>query len=278
MQARLRIGKLTCTMALIAATLAAAAAARASQQAPHPLGALSASEIEAATSIVRSAGYLPEGAHLASLTVLEPTKEQVLDRARVNPLPRRALATLRAERRGYELVVTWIPERSRIQGVRPGRFPSAAPIRARGAAGSSRSPLALAMRSRGLRDHDTIHCIALSPGYFGEPGAERRLVKLPCFKSTGATANLYDRPIEGVVATVDLDAASVLEVLDSGTAPVSSRIYDFKGQQPDPPSNRQGSEAQAALPARTFRQGSTVQWGPGRSTCARTRELGRSCH
>jgi primary-amine oxidase len=232
-------------------------------EAAHPLDALNSSEIQTVTAVLRRAGSMPDGAEVVSLTVLEPAKEQILDSRRTGLLPRRALAVLRNGRRSYEVTVD----------ISSRRVLSSKAVQGQVSISSSEWALAnrlvradprwvAAMLKRGIRETDSIYCVALSVGYFGNTAQERRLVKLPCYKTTGATTNLYDRPIEGVIATVDLDDAVVVEVIDSGRAPVSGRIYDLKGSGPHSARVGPMSASGTATPAPKFRKGSRVEWGP----------------
>lgn len=229
----------------------------------HPMDALSASEIETVTSVLRRAGLVPDGAEFISLTVVEPAKEQMLSAKPMRPLPRRALAILKAGRRSYQVTVN----------VNSRTVESSKTVDGQVSISSSEWELAnrlvradprwqAAMRKRGIKDADSVYCVALSVGYFGGTAKEGRLVKLPCYKTTGATTNLYDRPIEGVVATVDLDEAAVIEVMDSAAPPVSNRIYDLKAADSQSASVGRLNGSEAPAPTRKFRHGSKVEWGP----------------
>lgn len=73
---------------------------------------------------------------------------------------------------------------------------------------------------RGI-EQDDIFCESLSAGYFdGTPSAGARVMRLPCYEMSNATTNIYGRPIEGLVATVDLNAGEVVEILDEGAKPL----------------------------------------------------------
>jgi primary-amine oxidase len=78
-----------------------------------------------------------------------------------------------------------------------------------------------AMRRRGYTAFDRLVCTAFSAGNSGDPGEEgRRVVRVVCFDRAGpgdgSIGNLWARPIEGLVAVVDLDAGSVVRVIDTG--------------------------------------------------------------
>ena len=74
---------------------------------------------------------------------------------------------------------------------------------------------AAALARRGIDSRDIVFCESLSPGYFPDtPSARRRVLRLPCYETTGATTNVYGRPIEGLVATVDATTGELIDILD----------------------------------------------------------------
>ncbi|NNK66367.1 MAG: hypothetical protein HKO95_06480 [Rhodobacteraceae bacterium] len=78
-----------------------------------------------------------------------------------------------------------------------------------------------AMAARGIGDFDAVFCESLSSGYFPDtPSARRRVVRLPCYEISDATTNIYGRPIEGLVATVDPASGEVIDILDEGVTPI----------------------------------------------------------
>ena len=57
---------------------------------------------------------------------------------------------------------------------------------------------------------------------------------MPCYDISDAEINIYARPIEGVIATVDLDQQAVIAVHDEGVIAVGSQSYEFdEGSVPD---------------------------------------------
>ncbi|HET9205314.1 MAG TPA: hypothetical protein VFO28_03680, partial [Burkholderiaceae bacterium] len=67
----------------------------------------------------------------------------------------------------------------------------------------------------------------LTPGSFGLPEEQRRIVKAQMYYTDGASINLYARPIEGMQAIIDLDERRVLQVLDTGVVPVPMATHEF---------------------------------------------------
>ena len=88
-----------------------------------------------------------------------------------------------------------------------------------------------AMAKRGITSYDKVDCFPLAAGPVNDPAmAGRRLLNVPCVDTTGATNNLWGKPIEGLLATVDIAAGTVLSVTDLGALPmpteVPSEAYD----------------------------------------------------
>ena len=90
-----------------------------------------------------------------------------------------------------------------------------------------------AMARRGYVTYEHVFCAVLPFGGDTDAGpASPRLARVTCFDRQG-TRNIRARPIEGLVATVDLDQGRVLDLLDTGVVPLSPESGDF-GQTPMP--------------------------------------------
>jgi primary-amine oxidase len=84
-----------------------------------------------------------------------------------------------------------------------------------------------AMRKRGFEKFDRISCMPFSAGYFGVPEEEgHRLVRAECYDGSSAI-NYWGRPIEGVVATVDLNQRRVQKLVDTGVVPVPREPAEY---------------------------------------------------
>ena len=82
------------------------------------------------------------------------------------------------------------------------------------------------MSRRGL-DLAEIVCVPLTVGYFGLADEEgRRLVKVVCYSSSD-TQNFWGRPIEDLVAVVDLNERTVINLVDTGHVPIPRGPVDF---------------------------------------------------
>ncbi|MCP5084421.1 MAG: hypothetical protein GY948_22255, partial [Alphaproteobacteria bacterium] len=77
-----------------------------------------------------------------------------------------------------------------------------------------------AMRKRGYKDLSVINCAPQSAGHFPSEGyGERRILKVPCYHGVvraGREHPNWSRPIEGVIAVVDVDGGKVIDVIDAG--------------------------------------------------------------
>jgi primary-amine oxidase len=205
-------------------------AAPASALSPHPLDPLSESEIAAAVSVIAASGNVDRTTRAAMITLKEPDKQQVIDWTEGEPAGRRAFAVLRVDGETFEAIVDLAASRleswTRVPGAEP-------PIHSAEWAAAQRLVKAdprwrAAMRARGYSNVEDIFCESLSAGFFGTvEEAGRRLLKMPCYDISGAVNNVYARPIEGVIATVDLDAGRVADVLDEGVVPVVAEPHEF---------------------------------------------------
>jgi primary-amine oxidase len=197
---------------------------------PHPLDPLSAEEITGAIQVIAASGRVNRTTRAAGLTLMEPDKVEVLAWKRGDDARRRALAVLRVDGETYEAVVdlgaSALESWTHIPGAQP------AILSAEWAAAQkivkADPRWQASMRARGYEDFADIFCESLSAGNFDLPREQgRRLLKMPCYDIAGAETNIYARPIEGLVATVDLDAGTVLDLLDEGVVPVGKAGHQF---------------------------------------------------
>ena len=191
----------------------------------HPLDPLTVSEVEQAARIVKDEKGLPASYRFVSISLHEPPKEDVLGWDGVVPLERQAFVVLydRARKSTYEAVVsvtggTVCDWRERT-GVQPPLLLEEGPAAEEAVRADPRWQEA--MRKRRVADFslaviDTWPCNYLGP----EDDASRRLAWLLTFLRAKAGEHHYARPIEGLLALVDLDTMEVLEIRDHGVVPV----------------------------------------------------------
>ena len=106
--------------------------------------------------------------------------------------------------------------RSRVLSLRSCKWNLIGPLR-------SRAPIhrwQKAIRKRGYQDLSKISCAPQSAGHFPAEGyGERRILKVPCYQQrirSGREHPIWSRPIEGVLAVVDVDGGEVIDVIDTG--------------------------------------------------------------
>ena len=203
----------------------------------HPLDPLSPEEITTAVRAVSASGRADRTTRAAIIALAEPDKAAVLAWHKGDPISRKAYLALRIDGRTVEATVDlasgtvehWQP----IRGAQTPILSAEWVVAQRLVKEDPRWQAA--MRRRGYTSFDDIFCDSLSAGYFARPEDDgRRLLKMPCYDTTGTRLNVYARPIEGVIATVDLDASKVLDVSDLGVTPVPRARYDFGANTPPP--------------------------------------------
>ena len=190
----------------------------------HPLDPLSYDEIGAAVAILRAAGKADRATRFVLIELQEPAKTTVLVWRPDQPVTRKAFLVVRRDRKLYEAVV----DLARRVVDRWDEIPDAQPAfsgeeldRAQRIVAADAGWQA-AMRRRGYDPVAlSVFCAPLAAGNFGDPTeAGRRLTRVTCFDKTGTT-NVWARPIEGLIAVVDLDENKVVRLSDSGPVPVS---------------------------------------------------------
>lgn len=204
----------------------------------HPLDPLTGDEIAASVAVLTASGDADAAARFASIDLDEPAKAAVLAWRPGQPVARRALVTVRRGGRVYEGVVDLRAHRvERWQAVRDAqsRILPQEWARARKITMADRGWQA-AMRRRGYDpDRLAVSCEPLPAGYLGDPAERRRrLLKVTCFDTSG-TSNVWARPIEGLVAVVDVDAQRVIRLIDTGPVPVSRDPAQFAARSEPAP-------------------------------------------
>lgn len=227
---RLALFPLVLVAAVAATVLVVAEAGGAPKvaQPTSPLDPLSASELRVAVGTIRADPRFPKGALFPIVTLLDQSKSGVLAWKPGRPFARRAFADVYDEPRNrlYEVVVDVrkrdIVSWTRRTGVQP-------------AVGLSEYALAQAiirrdprfrhsMRIRGLNPKDVyldVWALGDLPVTGVRPGA-RLLRGIADYR--GKLPNVYDRPIEGVSAVVDMNRRKVVSFADTGVRPVAKTI------------------------------------------------------
>ena len=84
-----------------------------------------------------------------------------------------------------------------------------------------------AARKRGIQSFRDVVCIPNPAGYFGVAEEEgRRLVKVVCYAPSDSS-NYWARPIEGLIAVVDLNERELVRLIDTGPVPIPEAPADL---------------------------------------------------
>jgi len=218
--------------AILAASIAIAHAA--SPQSPaksrkvpqSPMDPLSSEELSTAVTVLKTAGHVNEATQFPLLTLQEPPKAEVL-KSRPGDT-RHAFAIVKQDSRTFEALVDLSARKvdswREIQGVQPGLMVGEIDI-INQVVKADRGWQA-AMRKRNIRNFDKIECLEFSTGYFAVAAEEgHRLVRAECFDA--AALNFWGRPIEGLIAVVDINSRRVTQLVDTGVVPIPKAPGDY---------------------------------------------------
>jgi primary-amine oxidase len=198
---------------------------RPGERSSHPLDPLSADEIRLARSVVQRIPKLSGDVCFPSIRLFEPPKQVVRDFRAGQTFERQAWVVVQdlSTHRLYDGVVSLDRRQMLEWNERPGmqgpllleEYDAAAELI------KTDPRWRAAIRRRGIEDLDKVRVDAWMIGNFGIPAQEgRRLCASLAYLREKIPDLPYARPIEGVVAYVDLDAKQVLEVLDPDPVPV----------------------------------------------------------
>jgi primary-amine oxidase len=222
-----------CSAVAMALATVAAYPAAAADVPTHPLDALTGAEISRTVDILSAAKHVNSETRYPTITLVENSKQSVLAWTPGQPFERLARATYLRGDSIHEAVVD----------LTSGRIVSDEEVKDHQSLilfeeflGASEMVKAdkrwqAAMRKRGYTNYDKIICAPLTVGpVVDERYRGLRLLNVPCFDTAGAVNHIYGRPIENVLAVVDVRNGKVLDVIDLGIVPVPaeapSSAYD----------------------------------------------------
>ena len=196
----------------------------------HPLDPLSATELTVAVDVVRSAKICTNHCFFPLVTLHEPPKDLVQN-GNVANLHREARVTAmdREHNRVMESIVDL--QTRRVLNVK--EVPGAQPL----IMGEELDELPAivradarwqtAMRRRGITDFENVHIDAWATGRANDyKSSDMRVLRALSFYRGNAT-NAYGRPIEGVVAVVNMTRRAVVNVIDTTPVPLAPEAFDF---------------------------------------------------
>jgi primary-amine oxidase len=199
----------------------------------HPLDPLSKEELAAAVNVLKEEGKLSPGALFPILTLHEPPKEDVLRFQPGRPLHREAFAVVldRGANKTHEAVIDLKERKTSVWRQVPGVQPAVLieEFRTAGEVVRKDSAWRTAMSKRGFHEKD-LDKIYFDVWAVGDPaptvGKGARLLRVISFYR-GDSDNPYARPIEGVVATVNMNTQQVIHLLDRGAVPMTKDSGDY---------------------------------------------------
>jgi primary-amine oxidase len=194
----------------------------------HPLAPLSAEEILAAVRICREQRKLNKCWRFVSVTLQDPPKELVLNYKPRHDVTRQAFIVLldSASGSGYEAVVDIRAQTvSSFVMLSPGQQPGITLDEFNECEEAvKRSPeFFAALKKRGVSDVGLVMVDPWSAGVYGTEIAGdkgKRLSRALCWVRSDPTDNGYARPIDGIIAIVDLNKGEVIRVEDYGVVPL----------------------------------------------------------
>ncbi len=218
-----------CCSIIVLSALLLFSASTCAAQATHPLDPLDESEIAGAVKILQAASNFPKTALFSTVQLNEPPKTEVLNFKAGAAFRREAFAIVldREKNRTYEAIIDLrankIVSWKEIAGVQPlvffGEYETLQQIVKADARWQG------AMRRRGITDFDKVAVDGWAAGQVDPRFTGRLLRGLSYFK--GDSANYYGRPIEGVVAIVNMNTQKVVDVTDTGVVTISQTSQDF---------------------------------------------------
>jgi primary-amine oxidase len=201
----------------------------------HPLDPLTPDELKAACVIASRATQLGKRVLWPIVALAEPAKGDLLawtpgaawDRqAEVVAFDRDAAAM-------YQLVVSLTSERVLSCAAVPGCFPPLSFTEAFEAVQAVKAHARWqdAVGRRGITDFDAVQIDGWPAGNFGLPHEDgRRLTRCASYLRSSPADNGYARPLEGLLAIVDLDTMEIVEFVDTGVVPLPPEPGNYVGR------------------------------------------------
>ncbi|MDZ8079140.1 MAG: primary-amine oxidase [Nostoc sp. DcaGUA01] len=206
----------------------------------HPLSALTETEISTAVSVIKREKTLSEMAVFPLITLQEPDKEEVINFTPGKVFKRQAFLVIyeRSQNKTFEGVVDLTTKTliswKQIPSVQPALVNSEYELATQVVKADPRWQAA--MRRRGISDFERVKISWWAPGILGEE--EEKTGNRLCrglFYYMGDRLqhggrhprNYYGSPIEGVVATVNLNTGKIASVIDRGKVPFSQENWNY---------------------------------------------------
>ncbi|HEU5369056.1 MAG TPA: primary-amine oxidase [Ktedonobacterales bacterium] len=223
-------------------TIPASNEATPQQRVPHPLDPLSEEEINHTTRLLRASGRLTPQMRLMAYSLQEPPKDLVLGFQPGQAAPRNVFVVMRDHERHLtiEVVVSLTDNAIRSWHERDDVQPALTypEVFAAQQAILADASFQAALARRGITDLSGIVTYPFTAGYRSATDAvqEGRFIRMMVSLAQGPNDNYYAHPVEGVVATVELDSMQV-RIDDFGAVPVPARSGNYTAEGIKAPEN-----------------------------------------
>lgn len=211
--------------------------------AAHPLGSLTADEIDAVRDIVTRLGIVEGIVRFAYVGLEEPPKAAVLSWENGGERPERAARVQLLETatgKSVDAVVSLetgsLLSSSELDG-RAGQLPILdAEFEEVGIIANEDARWVAALATRGLAVDDVV-LVPLSAGHYGFPAEEgRRILRAFAFRQDYPADHPWAHPVDGLTAYIDATAGKVIEIVDTPglEVPETSGNFDSPDEQGTP--------------------------------------------
>lgn len=222
--------KLTASVLLIGWLTVSSAPVIAKGLVRHPLDPLNISEYLTILTTLSGARRVDSSSRYALITLQEPPKAEVMQWKPGDSATRRAFVIVKKGSQTFEAIVDLgqgkIISWQHVKGVQPGILLTDEWNAAQRIVKADPDWQSM-LRRRGIKNIRDIVCVPHTIGNFGAAQeAQNRLVNVTCFDSHG-TSNYWAHPIEGVIATVDLNKHAIVGLTDTGMVPIPKAFAKF---------------------------------------------------
>ncbi|MEH2074099.1 MAG: primary-amine oxidase [Nostoc sp.] len=198
----------------------------------HPLTSLTEAEISTAVSVIKREKSLSEMAAFPLIALQEPDKEEVLKFTPGKAFGRKAFLVIyeRSQNKTFEVIVDLTSKTlnswKEIPSVQPAIVNPEYELATQVVKTDPRWQKA--MLKRGITDFDRVKISSWAPGILSqqEEAAGNRLCRSLSYYQ-GQHWNYYGSPIEGVVATVNLNTGKIVSFVDNGNVPFSKENWNY---------------------------------------------------
>jgi primary-amine oxidase len=191
--------------------------------ATHPLDPLTEQEINVTTRVLKQSGHMTNLSRFASISLSEPLKSTVLKFKNGEPIARQSFAVIyeAGSNKTFEAHVDLVRKKllSYTQALGSAQVPEDTTI-VRTVVRADKN-WQEAMHKRGITDLDDVYISVWCSAYLPEVKNDSNRVLKAIFYYQGQAGNAFLRPIEGVVADVDVMTRKVINLSDTGVIPIA---------------------------------------------------------